>query len=133
MIRAPHRYRQTLVIRINGQGSLDPIIAALNEFTEERLLRIVDARIMAGEPNDSVATVTVEHLWWNRLAQAISDVEGDLLSDLETPKPVEDSWPGPERLRQIELLNQMRRVGTLTEAEFGRAKRELLDIERHRG
>lgn len=128
MALPPYRYRQTLVVRIWDQRPLAPIIAALSEFTEQRVLRIVDAKILARDRTGSVAAVTVEHIWWSRLSAALSDACAELVSDLETPKNNVDIGPGPEQIRQIEQLNEMRKIGTLTEAEFARAKRKLLDV-----
>jgi hypothetical protein len=127
VILAPYRYRQTLIIRMAGSRALDPIISALNEFTELRLLRIVDARILDGDLGGSFVAVTVEHLWWSRLSEALADVQAEMVSDLETPKAKRDGGPGPDQLRQIERLNEMRRIGTLTEAEFAQAKRDVLN------
>jgi hypothetical protein len=126
MIMAPYRYRQTLIIRMTGPRALEPVISALNEFTELRVLRIVDARILDGDTSGSIAAVTVEHLWWHRLSGALAGVHAEMVSDLETPKANLESGPGPAQLDQIERLNQMRRIGTLTEAEFARAKRDVL-------
>src|SRR5207244_13377874 len=58
---------------------------------------------------------------------ALAEVQAEMVSDLETPKANRDSGPGPAQLHQIERLNQMRRIGTLTEAEFARAKRDVLN------
>ena len=126
VIAAPYRYRQTLIIRMTGQPELEPVISALNDFTELRVLRIVDARILAADINGSIAAVTVEHLWWDRLSWALAEVQAEMVSNFETPKANRDSGPGPAQLDQIERLNQMRRIGTLTEAEFARAKRDML-------
>ncbi len=112
---------------MTGQPALEPVISALTEFTELRVLRIVDARILAADINGSLAAVTVEHLWWDRLSGALAEVQAEMVSDLETPKANRDSGPGPAQLHQIERLNQMRRIGTLTEAEFARAKRDVLN------
>jgi len=127
VIAAPYRYRQTLIIRMTGQPVLESVISALNDFTELRVLRIVDARILDADINGSIAAVTVEHLWWDRLSGALAEVQAEMVSDLETPKANRDSGPGPAQLHQIERLNQMRRIGTLTEAEFARAKRDVLN------
>jgi len=112
---------------MTGQPALEPVISALNDFTELRVLRIVDARILAPDINGAFAAVTVEHLWWDRLSGALAEVQAEMVSDLETPKANRDSGPGPAQLYQIERLNQMRRIGTLTEAEFARAKRDVLN------
>jgi hypothetical protein len=127
MIVAPYRYRQTLIIRITGQRALEPVISALNEFTELRVLRVVDARILDADLSGSIAAVTVEHLWWDRLSGALADAQAEMVSDLETPKANPESGPGVAQLDQIERLNQMRRIGTLTESEFARAKRDVLN------
>jgi hypothetical protein len=127
MVVASYRYRQTLIIRITGQRELEPVISALNEFTELRVLRVVDARILDGDVSGSIAAVTVEHLWWDRLSGALADVHAEMVSDLETPKANQENGPGYARLDQIERLNQMRRIGTLTESEFDRAKRDVLN------
>lgn len=128
MALAPYRYRQTLVVRIRDQRPLAPIIAALNEFTEQRVLRIVDAQILARDINGSIAAVTIEHVWWSRLAEALAAACAELVTDLETRKNNRDAGLGPDQIRQIERLNEMRKIGTLTEAEFAQAKRELLDV-----
>jgi hypothetical protein len=125
---APYRYRQTLVVRILDQRPLASIIAALNDFTEQQLLGIVDAQIVAGDSNGTIAAVTVEHLWWSRLSEALGAAGAELVSDLESPKSSVDGGPGPEQIRQIHQLNEMRRIGILTEAEFADAKRKLLAI-----
>ncbi len=127
VIATPYRYRQTLIIRMTGQPALEPVISALNDFAELRVLRIVDARILAADINGSLAAVTVEHLWWDRLSGALAEVQAEMVSDLETPKVSRDSGPGPAQLHQIERLNQMRSIGTLTEAEFARAKQDVLN------
>src|SRR5438132_7414879 len=110
-----------------GAARAEPVISALKDFAELRVLRIVDARILAADINGSLAAVTVEHLWWDRLSGALAEVQAEMLSDLETPKFDPDSGPGPAQLHQIERLNQMRSIGTLTEAEFAQAKRDVLN------
>ena len=112
---------------MTGQPALEPVISALNDFAELRVLRIVDARILAADINGSLAAVTVEHLWWDRLSGALAEVQAEMVSDLETPKANPESGPGGAQLDQIERLNQMRRIGTLTESEFARAKRDVLN------
>lgn len=129
MIPAPHAYRQTLLVRLTGSRAIQPVISALNDLTEQRVLRIVDVRSLGPDPAGSIAAITVEHLWWSRLVRSLADAKAELVSDLETPKPNKTGLPSEEQLRQIEQLNQMRRVGTLTEAEFARAKRGLLPAE----
>src|SRR5438132_5689826 len=108
-----------------GQPALEPVISALKDFAELRVLRIVDARILAADINGSLAAVTVEHLWWDRLSGALAEAQAEMVSDLETPKVSSDRGPGPAQLHQIERLNQMRSIGTLTEAEFAQAKRDV--------
>src|SRR5438132_12315145 len=85
VIAAPYRYRQTLIIRMTGQPELEPVISALNDFTELRVLRIVDARILAADMYGSIAAVTFEHLWWDRLSWATAGVQAELFSNFCTP------------------------------------------------
>src|SRR5437588_13005006 len=75
VIAAPYRYRQTLIIRMTGQPALEPVLSALNDFTELRVLRIVDARILAADINGAFAAVTAAHLWWDSLPRALAEVQ----------------------------------------------------------
>ena len=103
------------------------MIAALNEFTEQRVLRIVDIQMLARDGNGSIAAVTIEHIWWSRLSEALAGACAELVSDLETPKHTLTGGPGPEQIQQVLELNEMRKVGILTEGEFTQAKRRLLE------
>ena len=105
------------------------MISALTDLTEQRVLRIVDVHTLGPDSDGSVAAITVEHLWWSRLVRGLADADAELVSDLETPRPNKTGLPSEEQLRQIRQLDEMRRIGTLTEGEFARAKRGLLPTE----
>src|SRR5438094_10192954 len=118
---------------MTGQPALEPVISALNDFTELRVLRIVDARILDADINGSIAAVTVEHLWWDRLSGAPAEVQAEMVGDRETPKANRGSGRGPAQLHQIERLNQMPRRATVTEQEFARPERDAPDGARGGG
>lgn len=120
---------QTLVIRTTRNRSLDPIINALGDLSEQRMIRIVDLRILAGDPRGTAFAVTIQHLWWPRVLEALDEAHAELVSDAQIPKAVGSFSSSRPPLVQLKELNELRRVGTLTEGEFASAKRTLLSKE----
>src|SRR3982074_1962480 len=98
---APYRYRQTLIIRITGQRALEPVISALNEFTELRVLRVVGLRVLDPGRSGSLAAVTVEHLWWDRLSGALAGSTWRSTMRRVVLAVGEESGPGVAQLDQI--------------------------------
>jgi hypothetical protein len=121
-----------LVVRLHGGRSPDGLVSVLDDLASEGILRIADMEILSrdGDRNTAVAVVVVEHLWPARLVQALAGANAELVTDTELPSLRRRQPPTAERLSQIQELNELRRVGTLTEAEFATAKRDLLSANR---
>lgn len=123
-------YSQTLVVRVEGDSPLDRVLVALTDLADQRILRVTDLRLLAKDADGAVAAVSVEHIWWSRLIRALSTAKAELISELEPPKTNGRRPLDSAQLSQIVELNELRRVGTLTEAEFAVAKHMLLGRDR---
>lgn len=121
-----------LVVRLHGGRSPDGLVSVLDDLASEGILRIADLEILSreGDRKTAVAVVVVEHLWPARLVEALTGANAELVTDTELPSLQRRQLPTAERLSQIQELNELRRMGTLTEAEFATAKRDLLSANR---
>jgi hypothetical protein len=121
-----------LVVRLHGGRSPDGLVSVLDDLASEGILRIADMEVLSrdGDRNTAVAVVVVEHLWPARLVAALAGANAELVTDTELPSLRRRQPPTAERLSQIQELNELRRRGTLTEAEFATAKRDLLSANR---
>jgi hypothetical protein len=123
---------QVLVVRLRGGRSPDGLVSVLDDLASEGILRIADMEILSrdGDRDTAVAVVVVEHLWPARLVEALAGANAELVTDTELPSLRRRQPPTTERLSQIQELNELRSMGTLTEAEFATAKRDLLSANR---
>jgi hypothetical protein len=118
--------RQTLLVRLHDGPSADAVVAVLDDLAQERILRIAELEVLPknDDRETDVAVLVVEHLWPARLEAALAGANAELVTDPEPPSV--RAVPAADRLAQVQELNELRRIGTLTEAEFATAKRELL-------
>jgi vacuolar-type H+-ATPase subunit I/STV1 len=119
---------QTLVIRLRRGRSAEAIIAVLDDLARDGILRVADLEVLSREDDRkaAVAVVVVEHLWSARLQAALAEANAELIAEPEPPSLSRRELSSGDRLAQIERLNELRRMGTLTEGEFALAKRSLL-------
>jgi len=112
---------QVLVIRLSRARSAEVIVSVLDDLARDGILRICDLEVLSrnDDRRSAVAVVVVEHLWPARLQAALSEAN-------EQPSLRRGEATTARRLARIQELNELRRVGTLTEGEFATAKRELL-------
>jgi len=120
---------QTLVIRLKRGHSAEAVVAVLDDLSREGILRVADLEVLfrQGDSRSAVAVVVVEHLWSARLQDALLEANAELIADLPPPYLQRPDPAAADRLAQIEKLDGLRRVGTLTEFEFATAKRALLE------
>jgi hypothetical protein len=119
---------QALVIRLKRQRSADVVISVLDGLARDGILRICNLEVLSSDDDrrPAVAIVVVEHLWAKRLNAALSEADAELIADPEPPNFRRRALPTADGLAQIQKLNELRRLGILTESEFAGAKRELL-------
>jgi len=119
---------QVLVIRLSRARSAEVIVSVLDDLARDGILRICDLEVLSrnDDRRSAVAIVVVEHLWPARLQAALSEANAQLVADTELPSLRRGEATTARRLARIQELNELRRVGTLTEGEFATAKRELL-------
>ena len=119
---------QLLVVRLRGGRSADGLVSVLDDLATQGIMQIADMEILSrdGDRNTAVAIMVVEHLWPARLVDALAGANAELVTDPELPSLPRRQPPPAERLARIQELNELRRMGTLTETEFATAKRDLL-------